>query len=87
MWMDRREGTETSQGWETLNTFKIKPGEWEELTKGGLRVHAILNGKEVSQWFALMKDGRKNILVVLTEPPYEEKDPLEGRRHGESDQV
>ena len=70
-----------------MNTFKIKPGEWEDLTKGGLRIHAILNGKEVSQWFALMKDGRKNILVVLTEPDYGEADPLRERKHGESDPI
>lgn len=68
-----------------MNTFKIKPGEWEDLTRGGLKIHAILNGKEVSQWFALMKDGRKNILVVLTEG--DGIDPLRERQHPKSDRV
>ena len=70
-----------------MNTFKIPPNEWETLTNKGITIHAILNGKDVSQWLAIMKDGRKNILVLVTEPPYEEKDPLEDRRHGESDQI
>ena len=70
-----------------MNTFKIKPGEWEDLTKKGLMIHFIQNNKEITQWFALMKDGRKNILVVLTESEYAEKDPLEDRRHGESDPI
>ena len=39
-----------------MNTFKIKPGEWEALTRGGLTIHAVLNGKDVSQWLALMKE-------------------------------
>ena len=70
-----------------MNTFKIKPGEWEDLTKKGLTIHFIQNNKEITQWFALMKDGRKNILVVLTEPEYDEDDPLRDRRHGESDPI
>ena len=68
-----------------MNTFKIAPGEWETLTRGGLTIHAVLNGKDVSQWLALMKDGNKNILVLVTEPDYAEADPLRDRRHRESD--
>ena len=70
-----------------MNTFKIKAGEWEALTHGGIRIDAILNGKEVSQWFAIMKDGRRNVLVVLTEPLDDEPDPLRERKHKESDQI
>ena len=70
-----------------MNTFKIPPNEWETLTNKGILIHAILNGKEVSQWFAIMKDGRKNILVSVTEPEYDEGDPLRERRHGESDPI
>jgi len=70
-----------------LNRFKIKPGDWETLTSKGILIHAILNGKEVSQWFAIMKDGRRNVLVSVTEPEYVEADPLRERKHGESDPI
>lgn len=70
-----------------VSAFKIEPGKWEDLTRGGLTIHAIYNGKEVSQWFVLMKDGWKNVLVVVTEPEYEDKDPLRERKHGESDPI
>ena len=70
-----------------MNTFKIPPNEWETLTNKGITIHAILNGKDVSQWLAIMKDGRKNILVLVTEPEYAEDDPLKERRHKESDTI
>ena len=70
-----------------MNTFKVAPGEWETLTRGGLTIHAVLNGKDVSQWLAIMKDGRKNVLVLVTEPEFVEADPLREPRHGESDPI
>jgi len=70
-----------------MNTFKVRPGMWEPLTKDGLRIHAILNNKGVSQWFAIQKSGRKNVLVLVTEPPCEEGDPLREGRHRESDPI
>jgi len=72
---------------EEMNTFKIPPNEWETLTNKGITIHAILNGKDVSQWFALMKEGRKWVLVLMTEPEYAEADPLREPRHGESDPI
>ena len=41
----------------------------------------------MSQWLAIMKDGRRNILVLVTEPEYAEADPLREPRHGESDPI
>jgi len=70
-----------------MNTFKVKPGEWEDLTKEGIKIHFIQNNKEISQYFALAWHGRKRVLVALTESEYDEKDPLEDRRHGESDPI
>jgi hypothetical protein len=70
-----------------VNTFKIPPNEWETLTNKGITIHAILNGKDVSQWLAIMKDGRKNVLVLVTEDEVDGVDPLEERRHPKSDRV
>ena len=70
-----------------MNTFKVKPGEWEDLTKEGIKIHFIQNNKEISQHFALRWHGRKRVLVALTEPEYDEEDPLKERRHGESDPI
>ena len=87
VWLRGHEDEEDARGAGQVNTFKIKPGEWEALTSGGLTIHAVLNGKDVSQWLALMKDGHRNVLVLVTEPEYDEADPLKERRHVESDPI
>lgn len=89
VWMGRHKSEEVVRvgGEGEMNTFKIEPGEWETLTKGGLKFHAILNGKRVSQRLAIMKDGRRNILVLVTESEGEEVDPLRERKHRESDPI
>ena len=70
-----------------MNTFKIPPGEWEDLTKNGIRIHFIQNNKEISQHFALRWHGRKRVLVAVTGDEVDGADPLEERRHPKSDRV
>lgn len=67
------------------DTFKIKPGEWEDLTKDGIRIHYIQNNKDITQYFALTKDGRKRVLVLLTADEHDGLDPLREQKRGVSD--
>ncbi len=68
-----------------MNTFKIKPGEWEDLTKKGLRIDYIQNNKEIAQHFAISWHGRKRVLVAINADEVDGVDPLEERKHPKSD--
>ena len=70
-----------------MNSFKLAPGEWMDLTKSGLRIDFIQNNKEISQHFALAMHGRKRVLIALTEDEVDGVDPLMERRHPKSDRI